>query len=350
MLNVLKRTLSAVAVGSAATMVLAAAPSTQSGQQPRGSTALRGQVSIDGSSTVYPITEAVASEFGKLFPNVKVTVGISGTGGGFKRFVSGETHISNASRPITAKEFDQAAQNKVGFIELPVAYDGLSIVVNPKNDWVDKLTVDQIKQIYLEKGNGKKWSDLNPAWPEQPIKVYSPGTDSGTFDYFHEVVGKDESFRTDMSTSEDGNVLVTGVSGDPYAIGYFGASYYFNNKDKLKAVPVVNPETGDAVLPSNETVNNGSYAPFSRPLFIYVNADALRRPEIKAFVDFYMSKAPELAKQVDYTPLPQELYQLAVQFQKDKSTGTAYLTPDGQKREGALAEVYRKENLRSPVQ
>ena len=340
------RALALTTFAAGALLVLRSAPAQSASQPPvRGSEALRGQVTVDGSSTVYPITEAVASEFRNLFPNVKVTVGISGTGGGFKRFAVGETDISDASRPITAKEFEQAQQNNVGFVELPVAYDGLTIVVNPQNDWAKQLTVEQIKKIYLAKESAMSWKDVDASFPDQPIKVYSPGTDSGTFDYFHEVVGKDEAMRSDMSTSEDDNVLVTGVSGDRNAIGYFGASYYFNNKDKLKAVPVVNPKTGRAVMPSDQSVEDGSYAPFSRPLFIYVNADAMRRPEVKAFVDFYMQNAAQMAKKVDYTALPDDLYQRARQFAQQRMTGTTYLTQDGEKREGSLREVYQQENL-----
>jgi phosphate transport system substrate-binding protein len=196
--------------------------------------ALRGKVVVDGSSTVYPVTEAAAAAFRQDYPGVDVTVAISGTGGGFKRFVKGETNISDASRPITPKEFQAAKEYGVQFIELPVALDGLSVVVNPQNDWVDKLTVEHLQAIYLEDGSARKWRDLNPDWPDQTIKVYSPGTDLGTFDYFKEVVvPKDKGFRPDMSTSEDDNVLVTGVAGDRYAVGYFGASYYFENKSKL---------------------------------------------------------------------------------------------------------------------
>lgn len=311
----------------------------------RGSEALRGQITVDGSSTVYPITEAVASEFRKLFPNVKTTVGISGTGGGFKRFVVGETDISGASRPIKGSEVEQAMKNNVAFIELPVANDALSIVVNPQNDWVTQLTVEQIRRIYTEKDTAKTWADLDPSWPKEAIKVYSPGTDSGTFDYFKEVMGEDAALRADMSTSEDDNVLVTGVAGDRYAIGYFGASYYQNNKEKLKAVPIVNPTDNKAYEATDENVVGGTYVPFSRPLFIYVNAKSLSRPEMKAFVDFYLQQAPEMAKRVDYTPLSEEIYERARMFHKQRMTGSTYVTADGKKRDGRLPEIYKEENL-----
>jgi len=313
-----------------------------------GSTALRGSVEIDGSSTVFPISEAVASAFRDSYPNVKVTVAISGTGGGFKRFTTGDTDISDASRPVTFKEFQAAAENGVEMIEMPVAMDGLTVAVNPKNDWVDQLTVEQIRRIYLARHNQQremKWSDLNDDWPDETIIVYSPGTDSGTFDYFHEVMGEELALRSDMSTSEDDNVLVTGVAGDLYAVGYFGASYYYNNRDKLKAVPVVNPDTGEAVLPTESAVRNGDYAPFARPLFIYVNAQSLRRPEMKAFVDFYLDHAPAMAQQVDYVPVSDTIAERVQRFYRQRLTGTTYIDADGNKRRGSLVEIYRSENL-----
>ena len=308
--------------------------------------ALRGKVVVDGSSTVYPITEAAAAAFRKEYPNVDITVAISGTGGGFKRFAKGETDISDASRPIKGKEFAAAKENGVEFIELPVALDGLTVVVNPKNDWVDQLTVEQLQEIYLEGGKGKKWSDLNPKWPDQAIKVYSPGTDSGTFDYFKEVtLPEGKSFRADMSTSEDDNVLVTGVSGDANAIGYFGASYYYHNKDKVKAVPIVNPATGKAVLPETENVIDGSYAPLSRPLFIYVSTKSLRRPEVRKFLEFYLANDDKFATQVDYVAVPDEISKRAEMFLKQGKTGTTYLTADMEKREEGLTKAYQESNL-----
>jgi len=308
--------------------------------------ALRGNVVIDGSSTVYPVTEAAASDFGKEFTNVNVTVAISGTGGGFKRFTRGETDISNASRPIRPDEFQSAKENGVRFIELPVALDGLSIVVNPENDWADKLTVDQLKAIYLEDGSARKWSDLNPEWPDQPVKVYTPGTDSGTFDYFKEVVVPEgKSFRSDMSASEDDNVLVTGVSGDRYSIGYFGAAYYFENQDKLKAVPVVNPKDGEAYLPEPQNVIDGTYYPMSRPLFIYVNVESLRKPQVRKFVEYYLENNAELAEKAQYVPIPDDVAARAKDFLRRRVTGTAYVTPEMHKREGGLRSVYTEENI-----
>lgn len=308
--------------------------------------ALRGKVVVDGSSTVYPVTEAAASAFRKDYPNVDVTVAISGTGGGFKRFVRGETDISDASRPITPKEFQAAKEYGVQFIELPVALDGLSVVVNPRNDWVDKLTIENLQAIYLEDGRARKWRDLNPAWPDEAIKVYSPGTDSGTFDYFKEViVAEGKSLRPDMSTSEDDNVLVTGVAGDRYSIGYFGASYYYENESKLKAVPIVNPSTGQAVRPTPAHVISGDYAPLSRPLFIYVNYNSLRRPEVRRFVDFYLAHDGKFATQVGYVAVPDDVGARAEAFLKQRQTGTTYVTKDMAKAEGGLQSIYNQENL-----
>ena len=315
--------------------------------------ALRGNITVDGSSTVYPITEAAAAAFRKEYPNVNITVAVSGTGGGFKRFTIGETDISDASRPIKPKEFQKAQENGIRFIELPVALDGLSVVLNPNNDWVDKLSVEDLKAIYLEKGTARKWSDINPEWPDQKIKVYSPGTDSGTFDYFKEVVvGKGESFRTDMSTSEDDNVLVNGVSGDRFAIGYFGASYYFENKDKLRAAAIVNPKTKEAVLPTPKNVVSGAYAPLSRPLFIYVNTKSLRRPAMRKFIEFYLENAGTFATKVQYVPTSKRIAAKAARFLKDRHTGTVFVTAkavDGKmvysKGEKPLDAAYAEANL-----
>lgn len=307
---------------------------------------LQGKVDIDGSSTVYPISEAAAASFTKKFPNVNVNVGVSGTGGGFKRFTTGATDISDASRPIKDSEFAAAKAAGVAFYELPVAYDGLTIVVHKDNDWVDHLTVDEIKKIFNAETAAKSWSAVRAGWPDNEIKIFAPGTDSGTFDYFKEVVaGKEGSLRDDMSTSEDDNVLVTGVSGSPNAIGFFGVAYYEENKEKLKAVPVVNPELGQPVSPTSVTIENGTYAPFSRPLFIYVNAKSLRRPEVKQFVTFYITNAALMAKQTGYVALPPSIYQEVTDRCRKRKVGTHYLTPEHNKRSGPVTEVYKAENL-----
>ena len=239
-------------------------------------------IRIDGSSTVYPITEAVAEEFQKETKGaVKVTVGISGTGGGFKKFVRGETDISDASRPISTKEMEEAAKNGIEYIELPVAFDALTVMVNPKNDWVKEMTVADLKKIWEPEAQGKvmKWSDVKAEWPNEPLKLYGAGADSGTFDYFTEaIVGKSKSSRGDFTASEDDNVLVQGISNDRNALGFFGYAYYAENTDKLKGVSIVDPATGKAVAPSAQAVENGTYVPLSRPIFIYVNRKSLDKP------------------------------------------------------------------------
>jgi phosphate transport system substrate-binding protein len=301
---------------------------------------LKGAIRIDGSSTVYPITEAIAEEFRSVAPKVKVTVGLSGTGGGFKRFAVGEIDISDASRAIKKTEIEAAAKGKIEFIELPVAFDGLTIVVHPKNTWAKSMTLDEIKKIYLASSAAKSWKDVNPAWPDRPIKVYSPGTDSGTFDYFKEVVaGKEGKIRSDMSVSEDDNTLVTGVAGDENAIGFFGVAYYEENKDKLHSVAIDGGK--GPVSPTAETIENGSYAPFSRPLFIYVSKAATAKPEVKAFVDFYLTKAPEIVGEVGYVKLPDSVYEKAMRNFNAQRTGTQFSDEKGNAIAGAVTEVYR---------
>jgi phosphate transport system substrate-binding protein len=324
----------AIGIVTAATSVGMAAP--------QDLESLQGSVKVDGSSTVYPITAAVAEEFSKAASRVRVTVGISGTGGGFKRFSVGDTDISNASRPIKAKEYAQAKENGVEFIEIPVAYDGLSIVVNKDNYWVDKLAVEDLQKIFLDGTTVDSWNDLNPEWPDIAIKVYAPGTDSGTFDYFKEVVaGKNNSIRSDMSVSEDDNVLIRGVVGDQGGIGFFGCAYYFENKDKLKIVPIVNPATMKAVTPNPETIESGEYAPFSRPLFIYVNAKSVTRPEVKAFVKFYLEEGPALAEEVGYVKLPRNVYRTAQRNFEKIHTGTCFLDEKMEPKHGALPTLYK---------
>lgn len=306
---------------------------------------LEGEVNIDGSSTVAPITMSAAESFAKRCPKVKVPVGISGTGGGFKRFTVGDTDISDASRPIKDKERAIAAENSIKFYEIPVAYDGLTIVVNKECDWTDQITVDQLKQIFHADSAAKKWSDVDSSWPDEEIKIFAPGTDSGTFDYFKEVIAKEGSIRGDMSVSEDDHVIVQGVSQNKTAIGFFGAAYYFENKAKLKALAVVNPESSEAVLPSDETIENGTYAPFSRPLFIYVNSESAKKAEVKVFIDHYLKNAAAIAKEVGYVGLPKDVYEQAATNLKQRKTGTHYLTKDGEKRHGALTEIFKPENL-----
>jgi phosphate transport system substrate-binding protein len=310
---------------------------------------LQGRIEIDGSSTVEPISSVAEEVFSEEYPSVRITVAISGTGGGFKRFTLGETDISDASRPIKQEEFKQCVEKGVEFVELPVAYDGLSIVVHPSNKFVERLTVAELQKIFLEDGAAQTWKDVNDQWPDMPLKIYAPGTDSGTFDYFKEVVTADvpeekANIRGDMTINEDDNVLVNGVAGNEGAVGFFGAAYYFANTERLRAVPIVNPE-GKPVLPSAETVESGEYAPFSRPLFIYVNLASLKRPEVQQFVEFYLKHAADFAKQVNYVALPEPLYAEARDRMANRRVGTHFLAPDGTKRGGPLAEVYVKENL-----
>lgn len=277
---------------------------------------LFGKIRINGSSTVFPITEAVAEEFQKLHRKVRVTVGISGTGGGFKKFATGQTDINDASRPIKGKEKDKAEKNGIDYIDLPVAYDGLSVVVNPKNEFLDYLTVTELRKIWQPGSTVKNWNDVRPDWPNKPIKLYGPGADSGTFDYFTKKInGKSQASRSDYTASEDDNVLVMGVAGDTYSLGYFGYAYYKENQDKLKVVAI---DGGDGpIKPSETTINDGTYKPLSRPIFIYVSNKAAKRPVIKEFVSFYLKNATVLSKEVGYVPLPDTKYQqLLDQFEK----------------------------------
>lgn len=264
-------------------------------------------VRIDGSSTVYPITEAVAEEFQNA-TKTKVTVGISGTGGGFKKFCRGEIDVSDASRPIKQKEIDKCKANGIQFIEIPVAFDALTVVINPKNDFAKEMTVAELKKMWepAAQAKVKTWNQVNPKWPNKPIKLFGPGADSGTFDYFTEaVIGKSKSSRGDFTASEDDNVLVKGVAGDKGGIGYFGYAYYEENKDKLTAVGVKETVDSPAVLPSKESIEDGTYQPLARPIFIYVNATAAAfKPHVKAFVDFYLKNGRPLIEEVKYVPLP----------------------------------------------
>lgn len=285
-------------------------------------------VSIDGSSTVYPITEAVAEEFQKAKNNaIKVTVGISGTGGGFKKFCRDEIDIADASRPITAKEMEDCNAAGVRYVEMPVAFDALTVVVNPKNDFLKQIAIADLKVMWEPESQGKvvRWNQVNPAWPDAPLKLFGPGADSGTFEYFTEVtVGKAKSSRGDYTPSADPNIQVQGVSRDVDAIGYFGYAYYAENQAILKAVPVVNPKTGAAVLPSEKSVLDASYQPLSRPIFIYVKAKSLDKPEVREFVEFYMKNAAGLIKEVKYVPLPASAYTGNLEHVAAKKYGTVF--------------------------
>lgn len=264
-------------------------------------------IKIDGSSTVFLVSEAIAEAYRDAAPRVRVTVGKSGTGGGMKRFTAGEIDICDASRGIKASEIASLDKAGVGYTEFSVAFDGIAVVVHPDNDWVDSLTVDQLASIWRPEDPASKWSDLDPSWPDEPIKLYGPGTDSGTFEYFtEEIVGEANKCRSDFSASEDDNVLVRGISEDKYALGYFGFAYYAENTERLKLLGVASGE-GDPVRPSVETIRSNAYAPLSRPLFIYVRNDLFDRPPGDAFVKFYMDNTGDLAGEVGYVAVSDEV-------------------------------------------
>ncbi|MBC8147601.1 MAG: PstS family phosphate ABC transporter substrate-binding protein [Bacteroidetes bacterium] len=279
---------------------------------------LSGTIKIDGSSTVYPVTEAVAEEFLAEAPDVRVTVGVSGTGGGFKKFGRGEIDISDASRPIKDKEKLACEENNIKYVELTVAYDGLAVLINPENDWVDYFTVEELKKLWEPSAEGTimKWSDIREGWPEETINLYGPDVASGTYDYFTEVIiGESGASRADYTNSADDNILVQGIATDKYALGFFGLAYYEENKDKLNLVGVDNGS--GAIIPTMETVSNNTYAPLSRPIFIYVNNTAVKRSEVVRFVEFYFENATDLVQDVGYIPLPEEKYQVEVKEFKE---------------------------------
>ncbi|MCB1154655.1 PstS family phosphate ABC transporter substrate-binding protein [bacterium] len=315
-----------------------------SGPACAGDKRLEGKVSIDGSSTVYPITEAMAEEFRTPQPKVRVTVGISGTGGGFKKFCAGETVISDASRPIKSSEVAACKAAGIDYIELPVAFDGLSVVVSTANTWASALTVDELRKIWRQGDKmAKLWSDVRPNWPKEPIRLYGPGTDSGTFDYFVEAIVGDAKeghfIRPDFTASEDDNVLVQGIAGDRYSLGFFGFAYYVENQDKLKAIKIDGGK--GPVGPSMETINNGTYSPLSRPLFIYVSTKAADRPEVKSFVTFYLDNATKLVPQVGYVPLPAKAYDLVRErFAKHKTGSLFHGVEVGMKIEDILSREH----------
>jgi phosphate transport system substrate-binding protein len=285
-----------------------------------------GIVKVDGSSTVFPITEAVAEEFqiqnrGK----VRVTVGIAGTGGGFKKFCRGETDISDASRPILKEEIDACKAAGITYIELPIAYDALTIVINPKNTWAKSLTIADLKKMWEPGAQGvvTRWNQVRSSWPNQPLALFGPGSDSGTFDYFTEAVnGKAKASRGDYTASEDDNVLVQGVESNVNGLGYFGMSYYIAHKDKLAAASIDGGK--GPVAPSPQSVNDGSYQPLSRPIFIYVKQASISRPEVKEFVEFYIQNAPELVADVKYVPLPKAAYDMALANFRKVKLGTVF--------------------------
>jgi phosphate transport system substrate-binding protein len=303
-----KKILSIISAVLVSATVLAGCTSSKQPEQVGGKVGeevkkLTGQVVVDGSSTVFPLSEAMAEEFTKVNKEVKVTVAASGTGGGFSKFVNKELDVTGASRPIKDSEKELAKKNGVEYMELKVAFDGLSVVINKDNTWAKEMTVEELNNIWKEGSTVKTWKDVRADWPNEPIKLYAPGTASGTFDYFTEVINKKaRSSRTDVTASEDDNVLVQGVAGDKYAMAYFGYSYYEENKSRLTAVKI------NGVYPSIQTIGDGTYKPLSRPMYIYVNTASLQREEVKAFVKFYLENGVKIAPQADCVALPAAMY------------------------------------------
>jgi phosphate transport system substrate-binding protein len=298
-------------------------------------------IEIDGSSTTFLVTRAVATEFREVDSTVEVSVGRSGTGGGFKRFVKGEADISNASRPIKATELDRARANGIAFIELPVAVDGITFAVHPENDWANDLTVDEIRRIFSAEGGVETWADVRPDWPDREIVLFSPGYDSGTFDFFQEVIFTDGvTVRGDMSLSEDDNRIVRGITGDRDALGFFGFAYYLKNRDQLRSLAIAESPGSEAVKPSLKTISSGVYSPFSRPLYIYVSLESAERNQVDAFVDFYLENAGRLAPEVGYAPLEDRHYEMARERFDERVTGTEWLKDDGAHTHAGLNEVY----------
>jgi phosphate transport system substrate-binding protein len=326
------------------------ASETGSDNEATSTSSLEGTINVEGSSTVEPISLKAKELFNKEHPKVNIGVSGQGTGNGFKALAKKEADFADASRPIKKKEFDSCKEAGVEFIEVPVAYDGLSIVVNKENDFVTELTIDQLKKIFREDFAAKTWKEVNDAWPDEKLQIYAPGINSGTHDYFVEVIGKKDgkglrSGDEYCTLSEDDKSLVTGVQGSKNSIGFFGFSYYEANKDSLKIIPIVNPKTEKPVAPSMATIESGEYAPFSRPLFIYVNPEQYSRLEVKKFVDFYVDNAKEIVTAASYVPLPDSVYSAVKTHLEKGLVGTHYLTEDGEKREGGIVELYKEENL-----
>jgi len=291
---------------------------------------LKGEIIADGSSTVYPVTQAAAEEFRTYARDVRISVGIAGTGGGFQKFCNGETDIQDASRPISVTEAEACKNKGIEYIELPVAYDGLAVVVSPQNNWAACLTKAELKKVWEPAARGAvtNWNQVRSSFPDAPLRLFGPGTDSGTFDYFTQAInGKEKDSRSDFQASEDDNVLVQGVSTDKNALGYFGYAYYAENKDKLKLVPIDdgNKDNGDgAIAPSPETVANGTYQPLSRPIFLYASTKAIVRPEVDSFITYYLDNARKLSAEVGYVALPEKADELAKERYKARKTGSMF--------------------------
>ena len=335
-----QRILSAVVLGGCALFGASACERISASGATGESTTAAATIDIDGSSTTVLVTEAVMHEFRAVDPNVAVSLSVTGTGGGFKRFCTGETDISNASRPIKKSELEAARTSGVEFIELPVAFDGLTVAVHKNNTWVDALTVAELRAIFQQDDPARNWSDVRPGWPDRPISLWAPGQSSGTFDYFLETVFADKApVRIgDISMSEDDHILVRGIEGDADALGFFGYAYLEANRDRVRAVPI---DGGHGpVVPSADSIRDGSYAPFSRPLFIYVNVGSLREPHVRAFVDFYLDSAATLAEEVRYVALPASVYDAARAIVRGPITGTRWLGATGDHTHAPVATVY----------
>lgn len=289
-----------------------------------GGANLSGTIAVDGSSTVFPISQALAEMFMDENSGVKVTVNLSGTGAGFKKLIANEIDIAGASRPVESEEFEKLKANKIEFVEVPVAFDGLTVVVNPKNTWVDHLTVAELKKIWESGSTVKTWKDIRPTWPDKPIKLFGPGTDSGTFDYFTEAIcGKKGNSRADYTASEDDNQLVQGVAGEEFGLGYFGFAYYEQSMDKLKVVPI---DGGSGpVTPSKESIMDGTYQPLSRPLFLYVKRAAIDRTEVSALLDFFFADPAKVVEAAKYIPFNPAEYDTVKKFVKEHSLGTRFM-------------------------
>jgi phosphate transport system substrate-binding protein len=308
--------------------------------------ALRGEVKIDGSSTVFPISEAAASAFHEEFPGVDVTVGKKGTGGGFSEFIRGEIEIADASRPIKGEELAECLKRGIRFLELPIAYDGITICVHKENRFISEISLEDLRRIYSADVALKSWKDLKGDYPDQPFKIFMPGTDSGTFDFFREViVGKEGSIRADVTPSEEDLVLVNGIAAEKFGIGFFGASYYFENRERVKALKVIDPKTAVAVEPSPANIEQARYAPLGRPIFLYVNSASMKRPEARRFVEYFLEHALEICQAAKCVPLSQELYATVRQRFEARLAGSFFYDEQGNARRGRLAEIYVEENL-----
>ena len=338
-----------LALSFAVGVFVAGCENTKKKDSGNGSASLQGEIKVEGSSTVEPIALVAKDKFRKKYPKVRISVVGNGSSNGFKALYGKECDFSDASRPIKATEVEKCKSAGVEFVEVPVAYDGLTIVVNPKNEFVKQLTVDQLKKIFRKDQAVTTWKKVNPEWPDKQIDIFAPGTSSGTHEYFMEVIDKkkESGMRANdgqTQLSEDDKILVDGVKNNEFAIGFFGFSYYDANKESLRVVPIVNKE-GKPITPSIKTIESGEYAPFSRPLFIYVNKASYDKNQVREFIDFFLENIQDIVKEAAYVPLPKEVYAAAVTHLEEGLTGTHYVDAEGKKRSGSVIDIYKKENL-----